>query len=269
MPKKDRDTLKNYFQSGSLPTQGQFENLIDSMLNKLSDGFDNTAPDGFKLAQLRGAKLASFFEDIAIRSPIWSLQIDIRGGTRNLSFLNQEEKPVLTLDPQGKVGINNNRPQFELDVDGIVACRGRIGHAGLKNVHANGLWQDITDTLEGCQALEVVAGVGRPKSGKYALVHAFALKTFGARGKIVYHQANYGSRCNRIRLRWRKRPGKRFVLQLKTACCYGEKGRKYRPQEGEDKSQTDVGIYVKYYLTELWLDHKMAECTFKEPENAP
>jgi hypothetical protein len=259
MPAKNRKTLKNYFQSGSLPEAGQFEDLIDSMLNMLDEGFEKTAREGFKVAQLPEGKLISFFEDIAIRSPIWSLQLDLKNETNNLSILNENEEEILTLTQNGHVGIQTNRPKFELDIAGTIASRGRIGQAGDNTVHANGHWQDITATLEGCHAYEIIAGVGRPKSGKYALMHALALKTFGARGKITYHQTHFGSRCNRLQLRWRKCSAKRYALQLKTASCYGEKGRNYQAKKGEDKSKTDVGIYVKYYLTELWFDPLMKD----------
>ena len=104
-----------------------------------------------------------------------------------------------------------------------------------------------------------MAGVGKEKSGKYALMHAYALKTFNARGKIVYHQAHYGSRCNRLKLRWKKRPGKQYTLQLKTACSYGSGGKR-RSQKKGDKACKDVDIYVKYYITKLWFDELMKDC---------
>jgi hypothetical protein len=204
MPAKNRTTLKNYFQSGSLPSEDQFEDLIDSMLNMRDEGFEKTAQQGFKVAQLPEGKLISFFEDISIESPIWSVKVDLKSDDRKLYFLNKNDEEILTLTPDGKVGIKQNKPDFELDVAGTIASRGRIGEKGANTVHANGYWQDITDTLGGCQAFEIMAGVGKPKSGKYAILHAFALKTFNARGKIVYHQAHYGSRCNRLKLRWKK-----------------------------------------------------------------
>jgi hypothetical protein len=37
MSQETRTQLKTYFQTGDTPTQGQFENLIDSMVNKTDD----------------------------------------------------------------------------------------------------------------------------------------------------------------------------------------------------------------------------------------
>ena len=39
MAMKDRNTLKEQFKKGSMPSEGAFENLIDSMVNKIDDGF--------------------------------------------------------------------------------------------------------------------------------------------------------------------------------------------------------------------------------------
>jgi hypothetical protein len=42
MAQETRTQLKTYFQTGDTPTQGQFENLIDSMVNKTDDKFTKT-----------------------------------------------------------------------------------------------------------------------------------------------------------------------------------------------------------------------------------
>jgi hypothetical protein len=260
MPARNRKTLKDYFKSGSLPSENQFEDLIDSMLNMTDEGFYKTPEQGFKVAQLPEGKLISFFDNISVEDPIWSIKMDLKNGARKLSFLSKDDSEILTLTPDGKMGVKQNKPDFELDVAGTIASRGRIGEKGAKTVHANGCWQDITGALEGCHAFEIMAGVGKPKSGKYALLHAFALKTFNGRGKIVYHQAHYGSRCNRLKLRWKKGPDKTYTLQLKTRSRYCTGSKQERSETGGDKAGQDVGVYVKYYTTRLWFDKLMEGC---------
>jgi hypothetical protein len=265
MPAKNRTTLKHYFQKGRLPSEDEFADLIDSMLNMRDEGFEKDEQQGFMVGQYPEGRSITFFEGIPIESPVWSLKIDLKSGDRKLSFLNEKDEAILTLIPgtqdqnflDGKVGIRKNQPDFDLDVAGTIASQGRIGGKGSKTVHANGYWQSITDTLEGCHAFEIMAGVGKPKSGKYALLHAFALKAFDAKGMIAYHQAHFGSRCNRIKLRWKKEPDQKYTLQLKTSRRYA-KGAKTK--KGEDKAQQDVGVYVKYYITQLWFDELMEEC---------
>jgi hypothetical protein len=224
----------------------QFSDLIDSMLNMRDEGFYRTADYGFKVAQLSEGKLISFFKNTVMESPIWSLKMDLKNGSHKLFYLNKKNESIMTLDPDGRVGINEDAPDFELDVKGAIASDGRIGRQveAENKIKANGEWHPIREKLMGCHAYEIMAGVGKQGHGKYALLHAFTLKTFGSKGKITYHQAHYGSRCNRLKLRW-FRPSKNsdaYQLEIRTNCCYGD------------------GIYINCFVTELWFDHFMKDC---------
>ena len=50
MPRRDRNTLKNYFKKGRLPSSVHFADLIDSMVNKIDDGFNKQPDTGLELA---------------------------------------------------------------------------------------------------------------------------------------------------------------------------------------------------------------------------
>lgn len=264
MSRENRKTLKAYFKAGSLPSQNQFEDLIDSMLNIIDEGFDKSPKEGFKIAQLSDTgKLLSFFENTDMKSPLWSIRIDpaadpagssnhlvIEGRFRDdVKRSRDDVKRVLSLSAEGRVGINKKAPVHALDIEGFVASTGRIGGKS-GSIAANGEWQPITEELTGCHAFEIMAGVGgRERAGKYALLHAFALNTFAAKGpfhrrhKIKRHQAYYGSRCNRLRLRWKRcnKHAHTYQLELRTACSYGD------------------NIVVKYYLTDLWPNSNMGD----------
>ena len=256
MAKKDRNTLKKYFQTGRLPSSEQFADLIDSMLNVIEEGFHKTADDGFKISQLDNTgKLVSFYENIDVKSPVWTLQLDMTSG--RLIFGNPRNPNVLCLATEQcleaaeaevaekvRVGINKKDAAFELDVAGTVASSGRIGAEG-ETIPADGKWHDLTKELDGCHAFEIMAGAGKKGSGKYALLHALALNTFNSKGKINYHQSHYGSRCNRMKLRWKKK-SRRYRLQIRTKCCYGE------------------GVFIRVYLTQLWFDPFMKLCQATE-----
>jgi hypothetical protein len=253
MARKNRKTLKNYFKNGRLPSQNHFVDLIDSALNVIDEGFDRSAADGFKVSQLgNDGKLISFFKNIDVKSPLWSLKVDWQSG--NLFLGSAENENILTLSPNNRVGINQENPAYELDVRGTVASNGRIGRPGAQTAHANGEWQDLTETLRGCHAFEIMAGVGQTGTGKYALLHAVALKTFDAEGEIKYHQAHYGSKCHRMKLRWQDLGDKQYKLQIKTGNCYGNGDARGRRQPDQD-----VGIYIRYYLTSLWFDEMMTD----------
>ncbi|MBY0572722.1 MAG: hypothetical protein K2P84_03490, partial [Undibacterium sp.] len=99
--------------------------------------------------------------------------------------------------------------------------------------------------MTGCQAWEVMAGVGAKDSdGRYAITHAFALNAFNANGSIDYHQSHFGNKCSRIELRWIGGPNDKtfeFKLQMRVGCTYGE------------------DVWIKYHMNQLWLDTLMLE----------
>ena len=137
------------------------------------------------------------------------------------------------------IGIRQASPQHELDVAGCIASYARVGRAGEMAVPADGNWYDITENMTGCQAWEVMAGVGAKDSeGRYALTHAIAMNAFNSNGTIDYRQTYFGNKCSRIELRWiaddEDKPFD-FRLQMRVGCSYGE------------------NVWIKYHDDQLWL----------------
>jgi hypothetical protein len=273
MTKRNRKTLADKFTNGRMPTQHDFGDLIDSTVNIVDDGFDKDAQDGMKVAQAGSTgKLISFYDEITVRDPIWSFAFSMPdsgggyGSVQNLGIFHGREKlPGITLAGAANggqensgaenpdevkilVGVNTNAPEHEMDVRGVVASDGRIGREGKKQfrVKADGQWHPIIEKLDGCHAFEITAGVGMKKSGKYALLHAFALSTFNSKkGNITAHQAYFSSKCDQIELRWAGITND-YALQMRTRCDFGSSG----------KDQ----VYVRYYITRLWFDPFMEQC---------
>lgn len=253
MEKLDRTALKNRFKKGKMPSEQDFANLIDSMVNILEEGFDKSSETGLKISQLMGAgKLLSFYENIAVDSPKWFMELASDGA--GLHFGTPATPRVLTLrniveEVNGQpvasvaVGINNERPEAELDVEGTIVANARIGREGALLALADGEWHDITEPLTGCEAFEVVAGVGgQDADGRYALLHAIALNAFNGTSSIKEQHAYYGQKCNRIELRWASAPQAgefHYKLQARTQCAYGG------------------NIAIRYRLTRLWMDPMM------------
>jgi hypothetical protein len=247
MAKKNRASLKRKFDKGEMPSADAFSELIDSMLNIVDEGFDKTEFDGLKVAQINHGKLLSFYRNIDIKSPVWSLQLDGSGG--GLAF-GSGDTNVLTLRA-------DNAASFELDMNGCVIADGRRGREGSMRVMADGAWHNITETLIGCYAFEIVAGVGKKNSGKYALMRAFASTAFNGNSEVTYHQSYFGSKCNRLRLQWVPVPDSgplACVLQMRVGCSYD----KDKKTAGDAKDKTETR--VRYYLTNLWFDPEMSEC---------
>jgi hypothetical protein len=238
MSLQNRNSLKNFFKKGQLPSEGNFFDLIDSMINKVDDGMSKTLEDGLMLSPIGGSKkLISFYKSIEEKSPAWGIEID--PGNGNVNFNNHVGDSVLTLTNSGKVGINNPSPEFELDVNGAVAMSGRQGNAYKGKILADGKWHPVLTELNGCHAFEIVAGIGKKKTGRYALIHAFALSTFGkSKSKIDIRQAYYGVRSNRIELRWTGTTYN-YNLEMRTRNTY----------DGE--------FYIQYFISNLWFDQFM------------
>lgn len=255
MARRNRDTLKRKFNDGEMPSASAFSELIDSMLNIVDEGFDKTAADGLKVSQLNRGKLLSFYQNIDIKSPIWSIQLD--GPQGGLAFGNADNANVLTLRQlQVKHDGEVRTGDFELDLVGRIVADGRRGRAGRLSVPADGKWHNITETLKGCNAFEITAGVGKPGTGKYALMHAYAMMAFNGSSEIDYRQAHFGSKCNRLQLQWIADPeGVRHahILQMRVGCAY------------DSGAQAKISTWVSYYLTNLWFDPLMEECAL-DPE---
>ncbi len=279
MTKRNRKTLTDNFADGTLPTQEAFGDLIDSMVNIVDDGFDKTALNGMKVAQLgNSGRLMSFYDEITVKAPIWSIAFSMSGygggadSYKNLNvFYGNNNASGLTLasaiasgigeEEAGaeklRVGINNNNPAHELDVNGVIASDGRIGREASpeREVRADGKWHPIITGLDGCQAFEIMAGVGKPRSGRYALVLAYALSTFNSKkSNITYHQAHYSSRCDQIDLRW-VGESHNYSLEMRTRCSF--------------EQSNDEQVFIRYYTTQLWFDPFMERCVKHDSSSTP
>ncbi len=242
MAQKTRNSLKDLFKKGKMPQDGDFADLIDSMLNLTDDGMSKTINDGLLLKPVSNSsqKLLSFFKSIEDKSPIWAIKVNKDNG--NWGIYNRQQQPALSIsqDVNGnsQVGIATDEPQTTLDVRGTVSMTGRIGNQSHR-ILADGEWHTVIDNLNGCHAFEIMAGVGKPKTGKYALLHATVLSTFGdSHQEIKELQAHYGAGTNKIQLRWQ---GTTFdyALEMRTKTNYGD------------------NVHIQYFITQLWFDELM------------
>lgn len=259
MSKRDRPTLKKFFSDGALPSSEHYGDLIESMVNRIEDGFDKTEAEGLRIASLGASpSLLSFYRGAGSSEPAWVVR---HGGTPGTLHLRHAGPPAgpgaavggapeLALAQGGRVGVHTEAPAWRLDVDGVVRSRGRIGFAGPDaTVPADGRWHAITEPLGGCNALEVVAGVGgAPGRGRYSLMHAVALNAYNPRNPLLNwlfrrrsirrQTAMFGSYADRLRLRWQG-SNRDYRLELRSQSNFG------------------AGVAIRYYVTRLWFDAGM------------
>ncbi|MWL89305.1 hypothetical protein [Cupriavidus sp. SW-Y-13] len=273
MTSRNRESLKRYFREGALPNEDHFADLIDSMLNMSDEGFRKTVEHGFEVySPLGHDALVSFFRDQDPERPAWRFglgandELLVQGRTSPLANgagadtgagQAQALPPaVLCLDQDRRIGVGTENPRATLDVAGVVRATGRQGALARQHalpLLANGEWQDLTDDLEGCQALEVVAGAGQRGKGRFGLVHAIAMNTynptlglfdfFNRKRGIRSTHGFYSRRCDRLELRWNGTSGRnaRYRLQIRSGCDFGS------------------GVHIQAQVTQLWFDPHMSE----------
>lgn len=231
----NREQLKRAFSKGAIPSEQDFENLIDSVFHKQDDGL-MSQEEGLKLSPKgSGRKIAAFLNNISDFKPQWSIEQHPKNSPEfGLNFTNYHGESTLFLQSDGNVGIGTNSPTAKLEVAGNVNMHGRRGTYATGEVPGDGNWHNITPKLNQCHAFEVMAKIGKPGRGLYSMIHAFALSTFGrSKSKINTTEAHYGSFRNKLELRW---VGQTFdyYLQVRTHRNYGDQSM------------------IKYYITNLW-----------------
>lgn len=149
---------------------------------------------------------------------------------------DKNDEPAVFFEKDGNVGIGTPSPHQKLDVEGFIASMGRVGTfpGSGEEILADGKWQTLIKDLSGCEAFEIMAYAGVEGKGKYALLHAIAISTFGnSHSKISKTSAHYGFWRNKITLRW-TRETKNFSLQIKTKSHFGE------------------GVKIHFKISKLW-----------------
>ena len=234
-----RGSLKSLFSAGSRPNESNFGSLIDSTINKVDDGISKNLKDGLILSPEgnNSNRLISFYEKVQDEIPKWGMDLseETPQGLGIVEPISETEKKTrLFFEKGGNIGIDTNTPQTSFEVNGILGSKSRVGTYKLDTIPADGNWHDVLSNLNGCTAFEIVAQVGKEKTGKYALLFGHALSTFGkSRSKIKTTQAHYGWWWNKLALRWTGSTYD-YKLQLRTRSNYGS------DQE------------IKYYITKLW-----------------
>lgn len=270
MPKRNRSTLKNYFRQGAMPSSEHFADLIDSGVNQVEEGFSKQPNHGLQLTALDRQHLLSFYQRNDPDTPIWSIRFgqqqnclqiiaESQGDTDEPELKLPQDQPqaTLTMTRDGKIGVQDEQPEYTLDINGTIASRGRFGSQLIEDeIPADGQWHDLTPELEGCQMFEIVAGVGIRGTGHYALLHAIAINTCSPshwwnwlwhhKNPIHTQQGFYRSGADKIKLRWKQSPQqgriRPYVLQIRSNTRYQE------PR------------IIRYHITQLWQDEYMMRC---------
>ncbi|GAB5417890.1 MAG: hypothetical protein Crog4KO_23620 [Crocinitomicaceae bacterium] len=257
MALKDRDTLKNLFKKGTLPSENSFADIIDSTINKIDDGFSKSMKDGLMLSPVgKSKKVLSIFNKVTDKEPQWSVETEDGLGEKKdetqLHFRTNDAESLLALSNKQRIGIKNDAPMHDVDINGTIAVSARVGNRAASTLApADGKWHTILGDLNYCNMFEVVARTGVLKSGNHAMVHALAMSSYGnsnAKVKHTYVRFSWW-RPLRIKLRWTG-DTYNYQLQIRTTKNLGKDAK------------------IKYHVTELWSDENIGHPDhFQKPED--
>lgn len=221
----NRKSLKKYFRNGNSPQEIHFADFIDSTVNKVDDTISMSKEKGLELKSLNEAgNLLSFYRDEAQNGPAWQFAINPKNHeppSFNIKEANGQTQ--LCLHPNGNSGVLTDNPQLPFQVEGFTGSSGRVGLLAVGTVPADGKWHPILSNLSQPTAIEVVAKAqGAKGRGKYALVQAIAMGTFGhsRHNKIRQTCSYFGWFWNKIKLRW-KGDANSYRLEMRTRGHYG------------------------------------------------
>ncbi|HVZ26697.1 MAG TPA: hypothetical protein VG842_11605 [Sediminibacterium sp.] len=240
-----REDLKKHFRNGQVPTEYDFGFLIDSMINKEDDGFRKEPDNGLVISTTGNSKkLVTFKKNVNDLDPFFAIEKDEQGAASmrfNPTIDGDNEDPdqkSFFFGVAGNLGIGKRSDSnLRLDAAGFVGMEGRIGSFATGQVNADGKWHPVLEGLNNCTAFEVMARTGKPGSGKFAIMHAYALSAFGnSKSRIRKTSAHYGFFWNKLNLRFRGSTHN-YSLQIKTNSHYGE------------------GVKIQYRIASLWDDN--------------
>lgn len=218
MAVRNRKDLADFFTNGSRPSQSDFQDLIESSVNILDDGFAKTKEDGLKLAPKdENNRLISFLKKSGDAIPLWTIT------------MNDEEDLIIS---RGKEDHVQHPPSLILRKDGNIELNAQnttiTGTRKGNRVDpdkfapkADGKWHDITEALYGIHVLEVIATCGEENTGQHAVLMAWATQCYGDRCRIKSIGSYYNFFGHKIKLRWLRR-GTKCTLQVKTRLSYGK-----------------------------------------------
>jgi hypothetical protein len=122
---KNRRDLKSYFIRNAMPTESNFADFIDGVLNQRDDGIVKQSGHPLSIqAEGTNAKVLNLYENLSNTTPAWTLSLNPRlnrtpssPARAGLGISDSEENLRLFIHhSSGNVGIGTNDPAAKLDI---------------------------------------------------------------------------------------------------------------------------------------------------------
>ncbi len=136
---KNRSTLKQDFKKGAVPTESNFADLIDSMLNQEDDGISKVPNDPLSIDAVGGDEALINFYRINQNTPELTWQFkQSPGGASGFSIGDANGSRLFIASDTGNLGVGTTAPQHGLDVKTDKGIKlGLEGNGGGQLVLAN------------------------------------------------------------------------------------------------------------------------------------
>jgi len=140
--KRNRTELKSFFVENAIPTEVQFADLIDGMVNQKEDGFAKLPGNPLSIEASGDAasqkKAINFYKDFSDEKPDWVLSLNPRSDPADaatahagLSISDATGNSRLFIDKSiGNVGIGTVTPMQTLDINGGIHVKNGVIQKG-------------------------------------------------------------------------------------------------------------------------------------------
>lgn len=222
--KKNRNTLKEYFQSGKVPSEEQFAEFIDSVHNIMEDGHLKAGEKGWMICPVKGQEPGISFcqkeNGDGAACPIWLLTTTPDG---KLLLKNKQEETLLSISQDMTFTLFK-----QLTVKGHVIADSfsdSIGTGSERTISlqipANKKWYNLPieaavgEYRPGCRVYRIWACYQNMFSEDYQMTEALVQHSNYSNKKIKSSQKHWWGWTGKICIRWRVREG-RLYLQVRS-----------------------------------------------------
>lgn len=219
MERRDRKTLKSYFQRGDVPTEEQFAELIDSVPNIVEDGQAVCTEKGWAFHPKAGGKMRVTLHEAEGKPAVWTLELTPDKG---LAIANGAGETLLELKQEKKIILHASVEQEEGGTEPVPAPQ------DYREVKADKRWTDlveIADMKEGSRVYTVIALYRDKDLGVCKLTRATAICLNSVEQRVESLRRHWWGWSGRIRLRWQEKDGKTCLQIRSTRNSYS--GRIY------------------------------------------
>lgn len=217
MDRKDRHTLKSYFQKGDVPTEEQFAELIDSVPNIVDDGEAVRTEDGWALYPRKGGKMGVSLHEAAGEPAAWKLTLT---SDKGLAIKNEAGEALLELKQDKNIVLHASVQQEgggdepEPDPQDYLVIEADKKWATLK---------EITDIKESSRVYTVMALYRDREFGICKLIRAIAICLNNVEQWVESPRKHWWGWSGYIRLRWQADRDKTYLQIRSTSNSYSGK----------------------------------------------